>query len=70
MTTFSVTTENGAAVNGEEYLTIQEAADIARVSYRTMQRWIRSGVIKGFKSGGIVRIDRKNLNDVLSCREG
>jgi len=44
-----------------EALTVAEASDILGVSRRTIERWMSSGKLQGFRFAGIVRIPRSNL---------
>ena len=43
------------------WLTIQEAADILRVSTRTIRKWIKAGELQAKKIGGVWRIRRKEV---------
>lgn len=38
------------------YLTLPEAAELLRVSQRTLYRWMREGQLKCFRIGNITRI--------------
>jgi excisionase family DNA binding protein len=46
----------------EEPLTIGEAAKVARVSRRTMQRWVRDGVLPSVAVGRVRRVRRSDLS--------
>ena len=48
-------------------LSIQEAADYAKVSTQTIRRWIKSGRLKFYRGGRQIRIDESDLVDFLSC---
>jgi excisionase family DNA binding protein len=50
-----------------EYLTPKEAADLLRVSLRTMARKVKSGEVPSVKFGGIVRIPKGAVTDA-PCR--
>src|SRR5437870_6341977 len=49
-----------------EILTVREAAAYARVTPRTVQRWIEESRVPGVKVGGTVRIRRDDLLAVLT----
>ena len=44
-----------------KYISPQEAAMLADVSYNTMMNHIKSGKLKATKDGGLWRIDEKDL---------
>jgi excisionase family DNA binding protein len=48
-------------------LSIQEAAQFAKVSTQTVRRWIKSGSLKFYRGGRQLRIDESDLVDFLSC---
>ena len=47
-------------------MSIQEAADYAKVSTQTIRRWIKSGSLKIYRGGRQVRIDESDLVNFLS----
>lgn len=46
----------------EQYYTIQEVADMLKVAYLTVYRWIRSGKLKAIKAGKQYRISKLELD--------
>ena len=50
-----------------EFMTFGEAAELLRVSYRTIQRWVRIGSLKGYKitAGRNVRVKRSEVLALL-----
>jgi excisionase family DNA binding protein len=44
-----------------EYLTVNEASDMLRLTERSIRRMILSGTIEAYKIGGRVRIERERL---------
>lgn len=50
-----------------ELMTFGEAAELLRVSYRTVQRWVRIGNLKGYKitAGRNVRVKRAEVLALL-----
>lgn len=46
----------------EKYYTIQEVADILKVAYLTVYRWIKSGKLMALKAGKQYRISKSNLD--------
>jgi len=44
-----------------EYLTVNEASDMLRLTERSVRRLINAGTIEAFKIGGRVRIERERL---------
>lgn len=49
-----------------EYLTTKSLALELKVSERTVMRWIKTGALKSYKIGRLVRISRKELNNFLN----
>ena len=49
----------------EKLLTVEEVADILRVSYRTVVRYIESGRLRASKIG-VWRIKQSDLDDFLN----
>ena len=47
------------------YLTIPEAADLLRVSQRTLYRWMREGQLKCFRAGNITRIATRDMETFI-----
>lgn len=56
-----------------EALTKCEVAEELRVSQRTVERWLRLGLLRRFKGPGgrrgVVRVSRKALDDFIKDRE-
>ena len=50
-----------------EFMTFGEAAELLRVSYRTVQRWVRLGSLKGYKitAGRNIRVKRAEVLALL-----
>ena len=53
-----------------EYLTIPEAAELLRVSQRSLYRWMRDGQLKCFRVGNITRIAVKDMEDFIERHTG
>ena len=49
----------------DEYYTIQEVADILKVAYLTVFRWIQSGKLKSVKAGKQHRVEKEELDKFL-----
>jgi excisionase family DNA binding protein len=47
------------------YLTIPEAAELLRVSQRTLYRWMREGRLKCFRIGNITRIAVRDMENFI-----
>lgn len=50
---------------GAEYLSTQDAAELARVAEGTIRRWIREGRLSGQRAGRCMRILRTDLENLL-----
>lgn len=50
-----------SALMAQEEMTVREAAELLRVSEKTVYRWIRQGVIPAFRVQGQYRFDRREL---------
>jgi excisionase family DNA binding protein len=55
--------------NSQDYLTVEEAARHLRVSGVTIRRRIRSGRLRAFKNGHLLRIRRRDLEAMATGRE-
>lgn len=53
---------NTVNMEEEKYYTIQEVADILKVAYLTVYRWIKSGKLMALKAGKQYRISKSNLD--------
>jgi excisionase family DNA binding protein len=50
----------------EEYLTRAEVAEILKISLPTVSEWSRSGILKPYRLGKLVRFKRSEVEDALS----
>ena len=50
-----------------DYLSIAEAADIARVSPYTIRRWVRVGALTRHEAGARILVRREELEKHLTC---
>ena len=48
-----------------ELLTVQEAADVCKVSIRPLFRWLADGRLPAVRIGNVTRIRRTDLEDFL-----
>jgi excisionase family DNA binding protein len=53
-------------MNKDKYYTIDEVAEILRVAYMTVYRWIKAGKLNAIKAGKQFRISEKCLNDFIT----
>jgi excisionase family DNA binding protein len=53
---------NGAAPPPRRYASIAAVAEIYDVDHKTVRRWIRSGLVHGYRVGG--RLVKLDLNEV------
>jgi excisionase family DNA binding protein len=51
-----------------EYLSIDEAASIARLHHSTLREWIKEGSLKAYRAGRVYRIRRADLDERLTAR--
>jgi excisionase family DNA binding protein len=49
----------------EQMLTMQEAKDLLRVSYRTLHRLVSNGTIPSVKVGRVIRIPQSGLEKFI-----
>ena len=54
----------------EQYFTLQELAQMLRVSERSIHRWISSGQLPAYMPGGDWRIRQSELEEFLQARKG
>ena len=47
------------------YLTVQEAAGILKLSPWTIRQWLTRGHLKRYKAGGATRIDEEELRSLV-----
>ena len=50
-------------------MSVQDAANYAKVSTQTVRRWIKAGCLKIYRAGRQIRIDESDLVDCLSLQE-
>jgi excisionase family DNA binding protein len=50
-------------------MSVQDAANYAKVSTQTVRRWIKAGQLKIYRAGRQIRIDEFDLVDYLSLQE-
>ena len=50
-------------------LTLKEAAEILKLSERTIRRYIEEGEIKAIKLRGAVRIEERDLEEFINRRK-
>lgn len=51
-----------------EYFTLEEVADMLKVAYLTVYRWVRSGKLEDVKAGKQYRIEKSKLDKFLTTR--
>lgn len=56
---------NKEELNAKKFYTIEEVANLLRVSYLTVFRWIQVGKLSAYKVGKRYRIEVKDLNNFL-----
>lgn len=52
------------------YITISEAADLLRVSQRTVYRWVKDGKLPCFHIGNVTRIAEQDLFAFIKQHSG
>lgn len=55
------------ANDATEYLSVAEAAQLARVSSGTVRRWVRTGELTRHEAGARVLVRRDELERFLAC---
>lgn len=53
---------------GTDYLSIDEAAKIARLHHSTIREWIKDGSLKAYRAGRVYRIRRADLDERLTSK--
>lgn len=53
----------------EELLTVHETAEILKMHYDTVSRWVRIGKIPAVKVGGRYRIKQRSLQEWINHNE-
>jgi len=53
----------------EQYYTIEEVAEMLKVAYLTVYRWIQAGKLKAVKAGKQYRIKKVDLDNFLNERK-
>ncbi|MBD3329355.1 helix-turn-helix domain-containing protein [Candidatus Dojkabacteria bacterium] len=49
----------------EQYYTLEEVAEMLKVTYMTVYRWIKSGQLEAVKAGKQYRVSKKCLNEFI-----
>ena len=55
------------SISEGEYLSVSEAATIARLHHGTIREWIKDGSLKSCRAGRVYRIRRADLDDRLAA---
>lgn len=53
----------------EKYYTIEQVAEMLRVAYMTVYRWIKAGKLEAIKAGKQYRISEKCVNDFINSNK-
>ena len=61
---------NIANMTEEKYYTIEEVAEMLKVVYLTVYRWIQDGKLKAYKAGKQYRINKSDLDGFITSYEG
>jgi len=61
---------NIANMTEEKYYTIEEVAEMLKVVYLTVYRWIQDGKLKAYKAGKQYRINKTDLDRFITSYEG
>lgn len=56
-------------MNEERYYTIQEVADMLKVAYLTVYRWIQAGKLVAYKAGKQYRIKEDDLKSFIQMKK-
>ncbi len=57
---------NIAKMTEEKYYTIEEVAEMLKVVYLTVYRWIQDGKLRAYKAGKQYRIKKEDLDYFLN----
>jgi len=60
---------NIANMTEEKYYTIEEVAEMLKVVYLTVYRWIQDGKLKAYKAGKQYRINKTDLDRFITSYE-
>ena len=60
---------NIANMTEEKYYTIEEVAEMLKVVYLTVYRWIQNGKLKAYKAGKQYRINKTDLDRFITSYE-
>jgi excisionase family DNA binding protein len=53
---------------GADYLSVEEAAKVARLHHTTIREWIKDGSLTAFRAGRVYRIRRSDLDERLTAK--
>lgn len=56
-------------MTNEQYYTIEEVAEMLKVAYLTVYRWIQSGKLKSQKAGKQYRIKKTELDRFIEYKK-
>lgn len=51
--------------SNDEWMTLKEAASRLRVHYITLWKWRKSGKIRAYKVGGVIRVKKSDVDELL-----
>jgi excisionase family DNA binding protein len=52
----------------DEWLSVEEIAQILKIDEETVRRWIRNRQLKGYRFGGILRVRRDDFDKFVKDR--
>lgn len=61
-----MTTKKRESAVVEDYLTLDEAAEVLKVNPKTLSRWVNEKKVNFFRAGRDLRFTRKQLSDFLA----
>jgi putative molybdopterin biosynthesis protein len=59
---------NNQEKTATQFYTIDEIAELLKISYLTVFRWVKAGKLTAYKVGKQYRIDVQDLNKFLECQ--
>ncbi len=57
--------DDNSCIMVDKIYTVDETAEILKIKPRTVREWIRTGKLKSFKLGGLVRVHDDDLQDFI-----
>ncbi len=61
--------DSTSCLPGKQFLRVDEVASLFRVTIRTVYNWCDEGKVRALKVGGVLRIEKKEIKDIINDKK-